>query len=125
MDSIEMKLWCILEGKKVVFPVKLKGEASVAELKDAIYAILPNALRMIDAVDMRIWKIHNSRPEAQLLSAADFDDAQEPGGRDRIRDYWTDLSGDIHVFIANPVGETTKSAPDCLYALMSACIESD
>ncbi|KAG8897363.1 hypothetical protein FRB99_008212, partial [Tulasnella sp. 403] len=52
---------------------------------------------------MALWKISKTRDEALKLTAADFEGEKRTSPRLIVGEYWTNLTAEVHVFIANPL----------------------
>ena len=102
----QMKLWCIVEGEKTIFGVWIDDKRDVDDLKTAIKPKLPSKFRDVNSPSLQIWRISKSQPEAQQLTVANMEGGQI-SPKVIVGEYWADLTADVHVFIANPLGEST------------------
>ena len=101
-----MKLRCILEGLEAPFSVQVNDREDVHDLKKAIKAELEPILHNVNAVSIRLWRIRKSAREAQQLTAASFEGEERPDPAVSVGEYWADLTADVHVFIASPLGKS-------------------
>ena len=102
----QMNLWCIVEGQRSLFKVQVNDKIDVDDLKTAIKAKLASKFRDVDSPYLQIWRISKSLPEARQLTVADME-GEEISPQVIVGECWTDLTADVHVFIANPLGEST------------------
>ena len=101
-----MKLWCILEGLEDPFWVQVNDRENMHDLKKAIKAGLESTFCNVDAMFIKLWRIHKSVHKAQQLTAASFEGEEPPDGAVSVGEYWADLTADVHVFIAKPPGKS-------------------
>jgi len=50
-------LWCLVEGEKKKFRVRISPTSLISDLKDLLKKERENALRMVDGADLDLWKV--------------------------------------------------------------------
>ena len=102
----QMKLWCILEGQEDAFEVQVNDEDEVYDLQKAIKTELSSTLSNVDAMFIKLWRISKSLHEARQLTGANLEGEERPSPRVSVGKYWPDLTAEVHVFVANPLGKS-------------------
>ena len=102
----QMKLWCILEGQGGLFKVQVNDEDEVYDLQKAIKTELSSTLSNVDAMFIKLWRISKSLHEARQLTGANLEGEERPSPRVSVGEYWPDLTAEVHVFVANPLGKS-------------------
>ena len=102
----QMKLWCILEGQGGLFKVQVNDEDEVYDLQKAIKTELSSTLSNVDAMFIKLWRISKSLHEARQLTGANLEGEERPSPRVSVGKYWPDLTAEVHVFVANPLGKS-------------------
>ena len=102
----QMKLWCILEGQEDAFEVQVNDKDELYDLQKAIKAELSSTLSNVDAMFIKLWRISKSLHEARQLTGANLEGEERPSPRVSVGKYWPDLTAEVHVFVANPLGKS-------------------
>ncbi|KAG8898969.1 hypothetical protein FRB99_007016, partial [Tulasnella sp. 403] len=108
ISAFKMELWCVLENSDMVFSVKMDDTDHVDDVKGAIKNELCHTLDGIDAPDLTLWKISKSEDEAVKLTRADLEGEKPLDPMNTVQECWTDLTAEIHVFVANPLAAGAK-----------------
>ena len=102
----QMKLWCIVEGLERPSGIRVGDNDDVDDLKHAIKAQCSPLFDNIYVAYIKIWRISKSLHEAQQLTVANLEGEEEAPPGISVGEYWPDLTAEVHVFIANPLGES-------------------
>ena len=102
----QMKLWCIVEGLEDPSSVQVNDDDNVDDLKKAIKAQCSPIFDNIYVGSIKIWRISKSLHEARQLTIANLEGEERPSPRVRVGEYWPDLTAEVHVFVANPLGKS-------------------
>ena len=102
----QMKLWCIVEGLEDPSTVQVNDNDNVDDLKSAIKARFSSTLYNVDVASIKIWRISKSLHEARQLTGANLEGEERPSPRVSVGEYWPDLTAEVHVFVANPLGKS-------------------
>jgi hypothetical protein len=57
MTNNLLTLFCLVDGDKAPFPVKIESSESIGDLKDAIKAKIPDTFNGVDAKDLTLWSV--------------------------------------------------------------------
>ena len=84
----------------------MNNKDELHDLQKAIKAELSSTLGNVDAMFIKLWTISKSLYDARQLTITNLEGEEPPSSMVSVGEYWPDLTADVHVFVANPLGKS-------------------